>query len=71
MYVKYYLYKGNNMFSSGMGSDPLCNVLYKSDQNESLCSRNLKPNSTKETAHRYGQADRRETGKGMKHGKEQ
>lgn len=69
--VKYDYYKSNTVSSSGMGSDPLCNVLYKSEQKESLCSRNLKPNSREETAHRSRQADRRGTGKGMKDGKEQ
>lgn len=49
--VKYDYYKSSTIFASGMGSDPLCNVLYKSEQKESLCTRNLKPNSKEETAH--------------------
>jgi len=50
--VKYDYYKSNIMFLSVMGSDPLFNVLYKSEQEASLCTRNLRPNSREETAHR-------------------
>lgn len=62
--VKYDYYKSNTVSSSGMGSDPLCNVLYKSGQKESLCTGNLKPNSREDTVHRYRQERNREGNEG-------
>lgn len=65
--VKYDYYKSHTIFPLTMGSDSLCNVLCK-EQKEPV---QPVSNFREETAQRHGQTDRRETGKGMKDGKEQ
>lgn len=67
MCLKYDYYKSDTIFSSRMGSDPLCNVLCKKNR---ACAPEIS-NFRGETAHRHGQTDRRGTGKRMKDGKEQ